>query len=363
MNKEANEPLKYAGTGPAYSYLSTLNPLSGVTGGGDRFPEWMAKIFPGNPEVAHMTFKLGALGLLTAGLVGGARMVKHLDRVADMVEQDNPAGKLHSQLSTTFEVPMAPGEMKSQKPLPTVEELGAGAVTDFKNWVKRNAGKKSRKSQQKRAKIDVVTNPERGIEFTPKSWSMGNAVSMAAPLGVMLLAAGAGYSLADNIAGARRNRLLDETIKRKADAAKALMAIRAKIPKGRVTAQDIEKVHDTISSDDIFLKQGSTPLTQKVVSAAGLLGIAMMGATAVGSYKYFSAGNPNNIKYRAIKKGLAEYAKQRANLTPISVIPTDSSEFFTEIDGPEAAPVAKVAPRGLPQFDPNTLNTPISVTL
>ena len=42
MNKEANEPLKYAGTGPAYSYLSTLNPLSGVTGGGDRFPEWMA---------------------------------------------------------------------------------------------------------------------------------------------------------------------------------------------------------------------------------------------------------------------------------------------------------------------------------
>jgi hypothetical protein len=367
MNKEAEKPLSYAGTGPAYSYLSTLNPISGVTGGGDRFPEWIARMFPGNPQAAHMTFKLGALGLLTAGVVGSARMIKHFNNMADLAEKDNPAGKLHSQLSTTFEVPMSPGDAhKGSEKDKTVNKA--------KQWIRQRVGQvvdtaKSDVSAVtglftgKTAAINVIEDPNRGIEYTPKSLSMGNAISMAAPLGVMLLAAGAGYKLADNIAGARRNRLLDEAIKRKADATKALMKTRARIPKGLATEKDIKNTHDIISSDDIFLKQGSTPLTQKVVSAAGLLGIAMMSATALGSYKYFSASNPNNIKYKALKKGLSEYAKQRTNLAPISVIPTDSDAFFKEIDGPAATAAPKATPRSLPQFDPSTLNNPISVSL
>lgn len=364
MNKEAKEPLNYAGTGPAYSYLSTLNPLSGVTGGGDRFPEWAARMFPGNPQAAHMAFKLGALGLLTAGVVGSARMIKHFNTMADLAEKDNPAGKLHSQLSTTFEVPMKPEEPKAQKSFPAVAaDFGNQAVNKAKSWLKDKGVLRGDKKQNKEAAINVIEDPNRGIEYTPKSLSMGNALSMAAPLGVMLLAAGAGYKLADDIAGARRNRLLNEAIKRKTDATKSLMTIRARIPKGLATEKDIEKTHDVISSDDIFLKQGSTPLTQKVVSAAGLLGIAMLSATALGSYKYFSSSNPNNIKYKALKKGLAEYAKQRTNMAPISVIPTDSDAFFKEIDGPAATTAPKTSPRSLPQFDPSTLNNPISVSL
>ena len=95
------------------SYLNTLNPISGLFGGGDKVPEWWMKMFPSaavdpsGPRWGHLSFKAAACGLLAAALVGGARVASHVKRMSSLVDKDNPAGKLKSQLSTTFEAPLA----------------------------------------------------------------------------------------------------------------------------------------------------------------------------------------------------------------------------------------------------------------
>ena len=84
------------------SYLSTLNPISSVTGGIDKVPEWYVKLFPktkGGLQAAHQTFKAGAVGLLAAGLVGGYRALKHYDEMEELEEADRPSKDLASQHS------------------------------------------------------------------------------------------------------------------------------------------------------------------------------------------------------------------------------------------------------------------------
>lgn len=344
MNKKADPYFTWGNT--KGSYLNTINPFSGFFGGGIRVPEWWMKAFPANTATdagkltAGMAFQTAACALLAAGLVGGYRALKHLNRVSEMAESDNPAGKLRSQLSTTFEGKLTPTDETK------VEEKTA--------------------SQQKTAeeKLDdkwVMMGP-----ITPH-----NLLSLSVPFAASLLAAGAAYGLVDNWASARRNRKLDTAIKAKDNAVKQLMQARARVAKGNITEDDINKTMDALNAEDLYIKEARqdqpesgavTALSRATIATYGFFGSLLLLASALGGYRYFSASDPNNIKYKVSKRSLADYARNKTNLTPITVVPTDQKEYFSAIDQPASA-TAQEEMRALPAMDTTNTGKPITVTL
>lgn len=329
------------------SYANTLNPFSGFFGGGDKVPQWAYSLFPTNPNLSHLVFKTGACALLAAGIVGGARAIKHLNTVADMAEKDNPAGKLKSQLSTTFEMPL---------------------------------------NNSKQANGDGTYYHGTGAPGTghyQSTFSLENALGMALPVGATLLAATLAYKGIDSIAASRRNRILDDAIKGKGDAVKSLMQTRARIAKGTITDAEVEAANKAINNDDIYIKNASLDkqalikgikeyingmkdnketqgqIMQSAWQTYGMLAAALLAVSAGGAYAYYSKNDKNNIRFRALQKGLKEYTKGRAGLQPVTIIPEDSKGYFDLIDGDKTPATV----RQEPTVDPDALNKPISVTL
>lgn len=316
------------------SYTNTLNPISGVLGGGDRVPEWWMKLFDTTTDAgklkAGIAFKSLACSLLAAGLVGGYRAIKHFNRVADMAEADNPAGKLRSQLSTTFEGRLEP------------KEASAALSKTAEKW------------------------DGKAVAMPAISWQ--NLFGMSIPLGASLLAASLAYSGVDHWAAARRNRKLDTAIQAKDRAVKSLMKTRARIAKGNISQQELDTTMDALNDDDLYIKEAKGGLqdrgpleagAQAGISTFGLLGALLLMASAVGSYKYFSEADPNNIKYKVSKRSLSDYARNKTGMTPVTVIPTDNQAFFSSIDAPGKA-TTKQRP---PEIDTTSTGKPITVTL
>jgi len=334
-----NEPRAFAGTDDRYSYWNTINPFSGIMGGGDRYPKFWAAMFPDNPGLAHLTFKAGACALLAAGLVGGYRALKHVDKVSDMAEEDNPGKELSSQLSTTFE-----GTLSSKDMSPAKKALK----------------EQQKKQQQKTAADSGVKDP---TDVDIRAFSANNFLGMAVPVGATLLAACLAYKGVDDLVGARRNKLLDETIAEKDNALKKMMQTRARIAKGTATQKEVNSAIGVPDDDNIFMKTAGdgSSITQKGVTGVGLLVMSLVGASALGAYEYFKSSNENNIRYKAIKKGLKEYAKGKTNITPITVVPSDADKYFETID--TSSQDKPMTIRDQIEVNPDELKTPISVTL
>lgn len=329
MNKQA-APLAATG-GPDVSYLNLLNPLSPLMGGGDKYPEFMANMFPTSPKAAWLTSKVGAIGLLAAGLFGAARLAQHANRMANLRDADDPAEKLTSQIGTTFEVPLG-----------------------------------------KHAAFNGI--PTQSIAL-PDALSTQNITNAALPIGAALLAAAGGWKMADYIADTRRNKALGKAIQGKSNTIRDLMRVRARIAKGLATKAEVDKVLSNVADEDNYVKTASgegapawTPPRQtdpdkehNMIRAGwtglGLLVLALAGATGVGAYKYFKAADPGNIKYDAVKRGLNDYARNKTHMTPITTIPTDAGAYFQSID--EGA--KKPSPRDMPEQEHKL--TPITVTV
>ena len=79
-------------------------------------------------------------------------------------------------------------------------------------------------------------------------------------------------------------------------------------------------------------------------------------------YQYTKASDPSNIKYRAMKKGLNEYAKQKAGISPITMS-DPGDEYFAYVDKGKSAPGgAPASPREQPDMGEQRFNTPVSVS-
>ena len=52
--------------GPDVSYKNLFNPISPITGGGDKYPGFVANMFPNNPRAAWLASKVGAVTLLAS---------------------------------------------------------------------------------------------------------------------------------------------------------------------------------------------------------------------------------------------------------------------------------------------------------
>lgn len=325
MNKKGN--IGQSGKGQGYSMLNTLNPFSSIMGGGDYVPDWAHNLFPGSQATGAMAFKMGAVGLLAAGLVGGYRAIQHFDALANLRDSEGPAKDLHSQIGTTFNLSM------KNKPVEKTKQT-----------------KKANESSK-------------GTDRAP-IFSWNNTLGTALPIGAFLLASAGAYTLVDTWADKRRNARLDQAIKDKDAVIKDLMLARAKIPRARLNNYSMGQASGDAIEAGSYVKEASDGVVDKTlrtaVSAAGLLGIALFSAGAIGSYNYFKALDDGNQKYDAAKKGLKEYAKLKSGMTPITTIPRDAKEYFAEIDGPAPKPTA---PKYSPQLIENDLSRPISVTL
>ena len=313
------------------SYWNTLNPISSVTGGIDRLPKWYVRMFPdttAGKRMAHTTFKAGATGLLAAGLVGGYRALRHYQDMADLEEGDRPAKGLASHLSTTFE-----GDLGGEE--------------------------EDKKKQKKTAAFFGEDRIRTGLS---PSWQgfFGTAIPMSA----MLLAGSLAYKGTDYLMDKRRNQALDDAIASKEDAIKQLIRARARQAKGTGTKREIAEATEDLGDKDIYVKSASMDKEailglHDIYQHAGATLAAIVLASAIGSYSYTSASDENNIKFKAYKKALREYAKNKSGITPITIAPTDATSYFKDIDGEGKK---KVSPREQPVVDTDDMNKPISVT-
>ena len=335
MNKQAN-PSAVWGNNAKGSYVATAFPLSQVFGMTDKIPEGWVNMFPntvGGQRAAHVTFKAGFDALLAAGLIALYRGVNHANRMAELAKSDNPAKGMKSQLSTTFAGSLNP----EQKKTAAAGELQA-----------------------------------------PGPLSAANTLVSALPLGAVILATSLAYRATDNYFDKRRNKALDDAISSKENALKRLIKTRSRLAKGNASDREVHKALGGVGNEDLYVKQaglgksavleGLADAVRGTVGGLGTLSCLLLGAAAVGSYAYFSKADENNVRYRAMKKGLKEYARVKSGFSPVAIIPTKSRKFFAEIDEEDprrkketVAPVPSVREEQPVLTD--TYNKPISLTL
>lgn len=320
--------------GPDGSVRALFTPWSGLSGEKDWVPEkWIdtvQKLIPGEAgkQTAHLTLKGGAMALLAAGLVGGYRTAKHLGNLRAIDKADRPGKGLASQLSTTFA-----GDLSGE---------------DDEKEQKKAASEEARNS------YDI---------YSPGNFSAQNLTATALPVGTFLLAAGLTYKGVDSLFDKLRNKRLDKAIAEKEQAVKRLIAARAQIAKGSQTMDAAEAAVDPINDNQIYTKAASQEkeaVVKETVQLFGALSAAVILASAIGSYAYTSASDEDNMKYKAYRKALKEYAKAKTGMTPITMAPSDSSDYFASIDA--AKQQATNTPRNQPSYDADALNKPISVS-
>lgn len=334
------------GSSPLGSYANTAFPLSQTFQLTDRLPAGWVKMFPnteGGQRAAHMTFKVGLDAAIGAGLIALYRYISHANRMAELAKSDNPAHGMTSQLSTTF----------------------AGSLDPV---------------QEKKAAQDTLPQPN--------IFSGTNVISTALPVGAVLLATSLAYKATDDYLDKKRNKALEEAIGNKENVLKRLIKTRSRLAKGNASDSEVRKALGGMNSEDLYVKQASMPKLAGIldtlvetsrgsINALGLLGCLVLGASAVGSYYYFSKADENNIRYRAMKKGLKEYSRVKSGFTPVAIIPTKSRKFFADIDqeAPQRKSKSVEAPAPVQQAAPvenaraeqpvltETYNKPISLTL
>lgn len=358
ITKQAEVRASWDPNDPEASYWSTVNPISFLTGGVDKVPAWWMDKFTDKPvigkltgkEIGHLTFKAGAVGLLTAAAVGGIRLALGADNLIHgkgSVVDDAAKGKM----STTFD--------------PAIYELD------------QYGNRKKKKPQQKTATKQLTTGNYLDL-------SAYNQLGFAIPVAATALAAFLAYTASDEAVSSARRYVTQQHLSDSKEDLNNLMIERARLAKGNLV--DLPAYKDPYTKkasegDDpqadktgffgnlwAALKSGLNP-TGNNGAAWGALKYAALLATAAGSYMYFSKNNEENMKYRAYKAALNEYIKGKTNQTPLTVAPSNSDELFDAIDTKDAPTDELVAvqpkknPRKQPQFYSDDLNTPISINI
>ena len=173
-----------------------------------------------------------------------------------------------------------------------------------------------------------------------------------------------------------------------------LFTARAMNSRGNLSKKQLDSLNRQIDEEDILTKDAELKLTDlpggefisnvvagakeapKLVSAAaGILATAIAGSSFIGMYQWTKANDPDNIKYKAIRKGLNEYAKSKAGMTPITIAePNDA--YFDLIEGKnkdkeeedkakaeaEAQITAALPARMQPSLGDVKFNNPVSIS-
>jgi len=358
---------------PDASYWSTINPLSFLTGGVDKVPSWWMDKFPDKPvlgkmtgkELGHVTFKAGAVGLVTAGLIGATRLAMDADNLLHSKGTVVDASA-KNRIGTTFD--------------PDMYELD--------QYGRR---KKKKQPQQQQPQDIEKTAADESKSLTSGKYtdlSTYNQLGFAVPAAATMLAAFLAYTASDEIASSARRSINEAQLKDRQEDLNNLMIQRARMAKGNLnelpeyknpyTKTAAEQEDDgAFSSIKGFFKalgKGFSPAGNNGATWGALKAAALL-ATGAGSYMLFTKNNEENMKYKAYKNAITEYVKGKTNQTPLTVAPSNSDEMFETIDTKEEPPVAeettavavpetkKKNPRNQPQFYSDELNTPISINI
>lgn len=284
------------------SWASLLNPLSPLTGGVDRYPEFVSKWFDSTDSGQTKAWLLskGVAALLLGAAVGGtAQAAKYIKRSLTGDDNDNPAYKMNEQISTT----LAP---------------------DFSRMSKKA-----------------------GSEVARSDWySPVNIAAVGLPLAALLYGASKGWSTVGDSVNDIEAAELDDSVEDKHRKLWNLIKVRARVAKGIASPQEVKKALRDVDSDERYvqkvasldksaefdLKKFLEGLGRGGVTIGGLALLSLAGLSTYASYNYFRSRDPKNAKYDAIKKGLREYTKAKTLNTPITFAPENSEVFFDSFD-------------------------------
>ena len=333
------------GQDPNASYWSTFNPFSQFSSSNpvDRIPEWLDKL-PVNisRDTKYLIWKATALSLLATAIVGGGRLLLHTDKVNKVRKNDAPGHKLNSQLNASFEMSDTP-----------------------KTWMPKNPEECT----------DDSGNTEEQIKTAADWWGA------AIPGGIAVIVGALAYAATDAWADKRKGEILKKRMEGKSNYLKDLIVARGQNARGTLTPDEYSKalLRPDFEENGVQYKEGALnkravdKWTDSIPLFLGTIGAALFAVTAYGSYKYHEANNPNNIRYRAYKKGLEEYAAIRSRSNPLT-IGVAGNQIFNRIDEPPA-PNKKVRmglrmnlePEAKGAVSPELLlddkHTPVSVTI
>ena len=442
MNKSAENPAAAWGSSQKGSWGNTANPFSQMFGATDRIPAMWVSMFPnteGGQRAAHLTFKAGFDAFLAAGAIALYRAIQHADRMTGLAKSDSPAKGMQSQLSTTFAGSLDAKNQKKEasyfgqdwfrgtqggtQGLMTDPEAArrfnsvpsTGTVlysSSYKNADKAiiDTAKQYRQYLEWRRKtgrgiptnvnvkqvfgqsrLDTPVQAQKKEAATtelaqPAVVSVGNAMSAALPLGAVILATSLAYRATDNYLDKRRNDALDQAISSKENMLKKLIKTRARLAKGNAPERETQRALGGIDNESLYVKNaalekkgiGFWDVIRGTAGGYAALNSLVLAAAAVGSYAYFSKADENNVRYRAMKHGLQEYARVKSGFSPVAIIPTKSRKFFSEIDDENSQEKKRKKDQVTKVLDPltklksvreempvltDTYNKPISLTL
>lgn len=326
-----NRPI-LATAGPAAhaSWASLFNPFSVFTDSIDRYPAFMNSVFGGNERAAWLASKSIALATLAAGITGLTVAIKRTADVYDTEDSNNPAKNLQSQLGTTYRVNL-------------MDPTSSTRVD------------KQQKKKRKQARNDLTKT---GVYRHPELFSFEGATNFAVPVAAAVLASASMYRFTNKQIDKTEDSIIDNANAHKSEAIRRLIATRARVARGLADDAEVQRAVDYATDDEAMLKsaagednepsifgrfiralwpgnwggEGSNPgAARKLETSLGLVVAGLGVASTIAGYTYFSASDPDNIKYKAMKKGLRQYAVDRAINTPITISPIDDDKFFEAI--------------------------------
>lgn len=295
----------------------TLIPgVAPLMGGGAKLHNWALNLAQGNAPAAYLLESSIGAGLIAAAIAGTTRLAQHVNRVSELSEADNPEKGIARQTGTTFNVAL-----------------------DDKDKNKKNI---------KTAKVDTTTITSDEVAMPGITDVTANVAYTGIPMAVALLSAAGAWKGIDYLADKRRNAMLDRAIAGKRNTIKQLIKARAQLARGTIDDAGIQQALNSINDRDNYVKtaeekpaessvvarpeDGLYNAGRKVLTSYGMLAAGLLGLSAVGSYAYFSAADKNNIRYKAMKRGINDYAKVKAMNSPVTIVPKNSDQYFEDID-------------------------------
>lgn len=195
----------------------------------------------------------------------------------------------------------------------------------------------------------------------PKTWDPKNLLIYSVPATTAVVAALAGHKMMDNVYDKSDSTALSKEQARLSKIHKQLIMARALNRRGALSDEGLENIIK--ESDPIVIsanrsKTASDKNEAGTVVPMGVAGLLLAVAAtlgAVGGYSYSSARNDRRLKYKAIKDGLSDFARDNALMRTIDQKITTDDDVYKDLS--EITASSKSSPRETPMvYNPVSVN-------
>lgn len=308
---------------------------------------------------------------------GGAFAVSALARIINQARSDvsDYGGvPMEQHLNTTMRDPVFSSDMTGlikgykAKEEPAKDKKKSKQVTTKKAHTKQAATKQAGLWDDIVAAGDWIKDTYRGIKDTTKhitaekTWDPKNLLLYSVPVGTAVLAALAGHKMMDNVYDKSDSEALSKEQTRLSKLHKQLIMARALNRRGALSNEGLESIMK--ESDPIVRSADRSKTanfkdkeygTRVPMGVAGLLLAVAATLGAVGGYSYSSARNDRRLKYKAIKDGLSDFARDNSLMRTIDQKITTDDDVYKDLSKITAS--SKSSPRETPMvYNPVSVN-------